>query len=961
MTIQEHLNKVDYSFKGFMPSVESMMFFNFIKEVNNGREENESPLVHCLMLDKMVNDSRRVAIMASRGLSKSSLIEYLILYLACFEELGSIKKPTFMLYVADSIENGVKRLRSSLEMKYANSDFLQKMIPNKNLKFLATDAKTEKEYELSDNDINDLGNAGRSITDVKITFININGTPLCIRNYGVKTGIRGTREFGTRPTLCHKKGTLVVTNEGYHKVEDYSYRGEDRVEKGITVSLHGLIREEVVTLEHRYMIATKIAKRRKIHLAPPQHHKSQSMAGLTRSEMSYEWIEPRWVEAQDISINRLIGNQRYMKDYIVKPIDYSIRPIPFDAFVKYERSIDERDEKGRIIKSTKFIVPTMHKHISHPSWWYLYGLYLSDGCATKHTISFTFDNKKPHLIEIFRYHCNQLGYKQFLHKAENGKDCQVWAICDTMLSRYHKNNHKGNSVKFIPEWVLYQPVELQKQLLLGYIAGDGYIDYNRNQIRINSVNEDAINKLGFIAERLGLPYHIRWARKKEIVQYIGNREQPSLSRVQFEIRFSQNVREILGIDINGLQSEDVFIKNGYVYRKVQYIKYNDHTDTFIPIQTPSHTYITQFGLSHNCALDDCIRDEDARSDTILQAVENIVYQAIPYALHPTKQKIIWVGTPFNANDPLYKAIESGRWDSLVLPICEKFPCSREEFRGAWEDRFTYDAVNGFYQDAIAKGDSNGFYQELMMSIISDEQLLIKKDSIKWLSNSSLGEPSSSFNYYITTDFAFSEKTSADWSVISVWAYTNNEDFILIDGICAKQTMDLNIKDMFRLVARYKPLQVGIEVTGQQGGFIRWIQEEQLRKNIYFDIKECRPSKDKFSRFLAFAPMYHRGKVYIYEGMKTKESYYNEYMDEVLKVSKTGFKSKHDDVLDTNSMLLDLDLYAPSGSSYNPLTDEVETKQDLFYQNKQIDLQTYYFNKDENKRKDGIITTNNLIF
>ena len=563
MTIQEHLNKVDYSFKGFIPSLESMMFFNFIKEVNNGREENESPLVHCLMLDKMVNSSRRVAIMASRGLSKSSLIEYLILYLACFEELGSIKKPTFMLYVADSIENGVKRLRSSLEMKYANSDFLQKMIPNKNLKFLATDTKTEKEYELSDNDINDLGNAGRSITDVKITFININGTPLCIRNYGIKTGIRGTRELGTRPTIV-------------------------------------------------------------------------------------------------------------------------------------------------------------------------------------------------------------------------------------------------------------------------------------------------------------------------------------------------------------------------------------------------------FG-------DDLLKEEDARSDTILQSIENIIYQAIPYALHPTKQKIVWVGTPFNANDPLYKAIESGRWDSLVLPICEKFPCTREEFRGAWEDRFTYDAVNGFYQDAIAKGDSNGFYQELMMSIISDEQLLIKRDSIKWLSNSSLGEPSSSFNYYITTDFAFSEKTSADWSVISVWAYTNNEDFILVDGVCAKQTMDLNIKDLFRLVARYKPLQVGIEVTGQQGGFIRWIQEEQLRKNIYFDIKECRPSKDKFSRFLAFAPLYHRGKVYIYEGMKTKESYYNEYMDEVLKVSKTGFKSKHDDVLDTNSMLLDLDLYAPSGSSYNPLTDEVETKQDLFYQNKQVDLQTYYFNKDETKRKDDIITSNNLIF
>lgn len=941
-TIQQYLNEIDYNFKDYQPSKEAIQFGLFIKMINGGKEENDTPLVHCLMLDKMINNNSRVAIMASRGLAKSSLIEYLVLYLACFEELGSIQKPTFIMYVADSIENGVKRFRSSLELKYANSSFLQEVIPNKSIKLLATDSKSNKEFELSDNDINDLSNAGRSITDVKITFINKNGTPLCIRNYGIKTGIRGTREFNTRPTCCHKKGTMIFSNEGYHKVEDYSYKASNRIEKGIEVELHGLINSETVTKEHRYMVSSLIKTIKKSNLVP-QTNKKISMKGLTKTTSKYDYITPRWVEAQDLCVNKLLGNQKYRKDYIVKPIDYSIRnPEPF----LYPKTIiSKRNKKGQIVKHKIEYIPKLHKHISQPSFWYLYGLYLSDGTATKNKITFTFDIKKPKLINIFLEHCKKLGYTPNYHKCKT--NCCTYSINDTPLAKYHNSNHLGNSIKFLPEWVLYQPLELQKQLLLGYIAGDGYIDYKRNQIRINSVNEDMINKLGFIAERLNLPYHIRWARKKCFMQCIKGYDKFITSNKQWEIRFSQNVKEVLDINIQSISSKKVFIKDNYLYRKIRNIRLKETENIFIPIQTPSHTYLTQFGLSHNCFIDDILKEEDARSETILSSIDNIIYQSIPYALHPTKQKIIWVGTPFNESDPLYKSIESGRWDSLVLPICEKFPCSEEEFRGAWEDRFSYNVVNNFYQDALAKGNANGFYQELMMSVISDDQLLIKKENIIWLDNKTLEKVNTKmFNYYITTDFAFSEKTSADYSVISVWAYTNNQDFILVDGVCAKQTIDLSIKDLFRLVSKYRPLQVGIEVTGQQGGFVKWIMEEQIRNQIYFSIKEIRPSKDKFSRFLAFSTMYHRNKVKVYSGIKQNEPYYNEYLNEISKVTKNGFKSKHDDVLDTNSMLLDLDLYAPSYSSNNMPTLVVQGEgSDYYWKNSKepnIDRISYYF-------------------
>jgi hypothetical protein len=50
----------------------------------------------------------------------STLKEYLILYLAVFGELPGLGKVPYALYVSDSIENGVKKMRKSLEFRHNN-------------------------------------------------------------------------------------------------------------------------------------------------------------------------------------------------------------------------------------------------------------------------------------------------------------------------------------------------------------------------------------------------------------------------------------------------------------------------------------------------------------------------------------------------------------------------------------------------------------------------------------------------------------------------------------------------------------------------------------------------------------------------------------------------------------------------------------------------------------------------
>lgn len=317
-------------------------------------------------------------------------------------------------------------------------------------------------------------------------------------------------------------------------------------------------------------------------------------------------------------------------------------------------------------------------------------------------------------------------------------------------------------------------------------------------------------------------------------------------------------------------------------------------------------------------LDDLISDEDARSATVINAVEDTVYKAVTYALHPSKNMIIWSGTPFNAKDPLYKGVESGAWSVNVFPVCATFPCTEQEFLGSWPDRFTYQYVKTQYDNAILLGKIDTFNQELMLRIMSEEDRLILDGDIGWYKIDAVLRNKNRFNFYITTDFATSAKQKADFSVISVWAYNNVGDWLWCDGICKRQDMSKTMDDLFRLAQMYKPQSVGIEISGQQKGFVSWIQERMMDRNIYFPLAQeegsqelgLRPNTNKIVRFNVVVPLFKARKIFFPIERKT-EPPMQEAITELSLVSQSGFKSKNDDFGDTVSMLALMRPWKPS--------------------------------------------------
>lgn len=308
-------------------------------------------------------------------------------------------------------------------------------------------------------------------------------------------------------------------------------------------------------------------------------------------------------------------------------------------------------------------------------------------------------------------------------------------------------------------------------------------------------------------------------------------------------------------------------------------------------------------------LDDLMGDKGAESEAEMKTIKNTLYKGVVEAVDPTQFKIILNGTPFNKSDVIVEAVESGGWHVNVWPVAEVFPCKREEFVGAWDDRFSYDVLMKKYQFAVANNEASAFAQELMLRITAAEDRLIQDAEILWRKRATILANKHNYNFYITSDFATSKKKKADYSVLFVWSYDSNGDWTLVDGFVERQTMDKNINLLFKFVFEYAPQSVGIEISGQQGAFIDWIRGEMNARNIWFNFASSdktgatpgiRSDTDKLRRFNVIVPQFKAGKIYF--ALELKESIMmGRILDQISLTTLEGIKGK-DDCIDAMSQL-----------------------------------------------------------
>lgn len=336
--------------------------------------------------------------------------------------------------------------------------------------------------------------------------------------------------------------------------------------------------------------------------------------------------------------------------------------------------------------------------------------------------------------------------------------------------------------------------------------------------------------------------------------------------------------------------------------------------------------------------DDILHNDSATSETIRKTIETNWFASAMPALAP-KHKIIYIGTPISEDDLLHKLKNSGSFAVVRFPLCERFPVEEHEFKSIWPDRFSFKYASKMYNMFKEAGTTQLFYQEYLLQITDLATLLVDESTdIKWFDPSVFMERKHEYNFYISTDFATSDKKSADYSTIGVWAISSRGDWLLVDGQCIRQNMTENINDVFRYVAKWKNiLTVGIESSGQQGGFITIMENMMMERNVYFTFAKkpgnkdpgIRPLTDKTHRFTTgVQPRFKQGRVWLPKPELIQARYpklftlVEEMLHELSRFTLAGGVKalKHDDAIDLLNQLSEMEIFTPAHTSELVVTE-----------------------------------------
>lgn len=195
----------------------------------------------------------------------------------------------------------------------------------------------------------------------------------------------------------------------------------------------------------------------------------------------------------------------------------------------------------------------------------------------------------------------------------------------------------------------------------------------------------------------------------------------------------------------------------------------------------------------------------------------------------------------------------------------------------------------------------------------DDGVAFKRD---WLRLYKPHELPTELTVYVTTDYALSEDTMNDWSVICTWGVAQNGAIYLIKmdrfkgspGVLADRTLDNCVQPKPR-PAPTALIMEDIHITKTLGPQLTIRMRE---RNIYVPTKSYTPVKSKLARSASYRARCEQGMVYYPDIPETHEIIIPEH----LQFCSGG---KHDDVVDNGTLLgLALDeLFTPGPAAPPP--------------------------------------------
>ena len=401
----------------------------------------------------------------------------------------------------------------------------------------------------------------------------------CFEKYNGKTDIL----FAGFP--CFIKDTLVLTNNGYKKIQDVLI--DDKL------LTHTDKFQNIMNLQRKIYNGELYKIKLKYHpdiIICTQEHpfyvKEQiKVWNNTLRKYEYSYANPEWKMASELKPNHLFGMVVNLKEDI-------------PTFI-FEKQINS--------SRTDSISITL----DNPDQWFMMGYFIGDGWIqdTK-----KFDGRNTHIIRFAFFEndtetINRI--KKILnvtYKDKSGKS-HKYGCSDFLWFNVLKQFGKYAHGKLIPEWVQNAPKHLVEEFINGYMSADGCIRKNGSK-RIVTVSSN----LAYGLQRLYL--------KTGYIASIDKTERPKTCIIQGRIVNQQDTYQIT-IYPNNNQNYASHIKDNYVWYAQSSITTNlvENEIVYNFEVEIDNSYIVYNTIVHNCqgfSTAGKKKDDDPRNTMFLQ-------------------------------------------------------------------------------------------------------------------------------------------------------------------------------------------------------------------------------------------------------------------------------------------------------------------------------------------------------
>jgi len=237
---------------------------------------------------------------------------------------------------------------------------------------------------------------------------------------------------------------------------------------------------------------------------------------------------------------------------------------------------------------------------------------------------------------------------------------------------------------------------------------------------------------------------------------------------------------------------------------------------------------------------------------------------------------------------LQRLLDDPTWKS------QRFQAHNPDFTEIlWPEQFNRERLEGIRAGYDAQGDLDGYSQEYLNRPIAEGNTYFRKDDFLDFIRSDGVALVPNLVYYAAADFAISEKEKADYTAIMV-AGMDSDGFLWVTDLrYGRWDAETIIEELLAVQRAYSPAIFTFETEKIDKAIGPFLDRRMRETGVYLNIVKKTPGKSKTARGRSIQAMVKSRAV----RFDKQASWYPELEGQLLTISDSGPRGKHDDFFD----------------------------------------------------------------